>query len=447
MYLKLLQFESPEPISLVNGTFARFPEPMPESFALDVVKGLEGYALVPGRYGDVDRFVLRTPRGHTLKPYHAARRVKRKIDGKMHSFNVSNLLASVILKKDVTDNQYGILVGEDGLWVESNEDRLRLRDEMRSKISDLPRVDLSVVTRPKSDDIDVTGKGYVVDGGVVYFRGGNRLAVQSNGRVMMTDRNGKPFRVHIGRVLFAAYPTFYRVDSAHTEIDHIDGDHMNNHPGNFRPVTKHQNAALAHQTGERVRRPGPTSSYEQFKRVFGPMSPTTIDRMISTGALRRYKKTSFWVHKLGTVLRKRRNGTFIYADATVGRNDYVVTGGFCHHIMVMIAFGKYVKGKVVMHLNNDKEDNRLANLRMGTSAQNAHNPKAVTVLLPGQDPQSFPSAREAARSIGISLTTLQKNKERNSKRSGDPVYSTSKKRIKFAAIRDERTNSGTGSIN
>jgi len=433
MYLKLLQFESAEPISLTNGTFAKFPDPMPESFALDVVKELTGYALVPGRRDGVDRFVLRTPRGRTLTPHSQPRRVHRRIDGKTHSFNVSNLLASAILKKDVTDNQYGVLIDEDGLWIESSEDRLRLRDEVRSKISGLSRVDLTVVTRPNSDDIDVTGKGYVVDGGVVYRKGGNRLAVKSNGTCYMTDRNGKRFIVHIGRVLFTAYPTFYRVDSAHTEIDHIDGNHTNNDPGNFRPVTSQQNAALAHQTGTRVRRPGPTSSYEQFKRIFGPLSPTTIDRMISTGALRRYKKTSYWVHSLGTVLRKRRNGTFIYADAIVGRNDYVVSGRICHHVMVMIAFGKYVKGKVVMHLNDRKEDNRLANLRMGTSSENAHNPKAVTVHLPGQDPRSFPSARDAARSIGVDRRTLRKNRDKNSKRSGELIYSTSKG-IEFAAI-------------
>jgi len=446
MYLKLLQFESAEPISLVNGTFARFPDPMPESFALDVVKELSGYVLVPGRYGDVDRFVLRTPEGRTLKPQQQSRTVKRKIDGKTKHFNVSNLLASAILNKDVTDNEYGILVGEDGLWIESSEDRLRLRDEMQSKIASLPRVDLTVVTRPNSGNIDVTGKGHVVDGGVVYQKNGNRLAVKSNGVCQMTDRNGKKFGVHIGRVLFAAYPAFYRFDPAHTEIDHIDGNHTNNEPGNFRPVTKHQNRALAHRTGERVRRPGPTSSYEQFKRIFGPMSPTTIERMISTGALRRYKKTSYWVHSLGTVLRKRRNGTFIYADARVRRGGYVVTGGFCHHVMMMKAFGKYVKGKVVMHLNDRKDDNRLENLRMGTSSENAHNPKAVTVHLPGQDPQSFPSECEAARSIGVSQTTLNRNREQNSKRSGEPVYSTSKG-IKFAAIRDERTDSSAGSIN
>jgi len=405
---------------------------MPESFALDVVKGLEGYALVPGRRDGVDRFVLRTPKGRTLKPYTAARGVKRRIGGKTKAFNVSNLLASAILNKDVTDNEYGILVSEDGLWVESSEDRLRLRDEMRSKIASLPRVDLSVVTRPNSDDIDVTGKGYFVDGGAVYHKGGKPLRVGRGGKVFMTARNGKNLCVHIGRVLFTAYPDVYRFDSAHTEIDHIDGDHTNNHPGNFRPVTSQQNRALTHQTGTRVRRPGPTSSYEQFKRVFGPMSATTIERMISTGALRRYKKTSFWVHKLGTVLRKRRNGTFIYADATVGRDDYVVSGRIKHHIMVMKAFGKYVKGKVVMHLNDRKEDNRLANLRMGTSSENAHNSKAVTVHLPGQDPQSFPSECEAVRAIGIDRCTLQRNRERNTDRSGELVYSTSK-RIKFAA--------------
>jgi len=433
MYLKLLQFDSPEPISLTNGTFARFPEPMPESFALDMVKELTGYALVPGRYRDVDRFVLRTPKGRTLTPYQGARMVQRQIDGKTKAFNVTNLLASVILNKDVTDNQYGVLVDEKGLWIESSEDRLRLRDEMQSKIASLPRVDLNVVTRPNSENIDVTGKGYVVDGGVVYHKGGNPLRVGKDGKFKMTDRNGKRFKVHIGRVLFAAYPAFYRFDPAHTEIDHIDGIHTNNHPGNFRPVTSQQNMALAHQTGERTRCPGPTSSHEQFKRIFGPMSPTTIERMISTGALRRYKKTSFWVHSLGTVLRKYPNGTFIYADARVGRDDYVISGGFCHHVMVMIAFGKYVKGKVVMHLNNDKEDNRLENLRMGTSSENAHNSKAVTIHLPGQDPRSFPSECEAARTIGVCQPTLRKNREQNTDRSGELIYSTSKG-IEFAAV-------------
>jgi hypothetical protein len=432
MYLELLQFDSAEPISLVNGTFARFPDPMPESFALDVVKGLKGYALVPGRRDGVDRFVLRTPKGRTLKPHPATRRVQRKIDGKVHTFNVSNLLASAILKKDVTDNQYGVLVSEEGLWIESSEDRLRLRGEMRSKITSLPRVDLNVVTRPNSENIDVAGKGYYADSGVIYQKNGTPLRIGKDGKFHMTDRNGKQFCVHVGRVLFTAYPAFYLVDSAHTEIDHIDGDHWNNHPGNFRPVTSQQNAALAHRTGERTRRPGPTSSHEQFKRVFGTLSPTTIERMISTGALRRYKKTSYWVHKLGAVFRKHRNGTFIYADARVGRNDYVVSGGFCHHVMVMIAFGKYVKGKVVMHLNDRKEDNRLENLRMGTSAQNAHNPKAVTVHLPGQDPRSFPSGCDAARTIGVDRRTLNRNKERNTDRSGELIYSTSNG-IEFAA--------------
>ncbi|MFZ9156383.1 MAG: hypothetical protein ACO22A_08540, partial [Schleiferiaceae bacterium] len=77
----------------MNGTFARFPAPMPESFALDVVKGLEGYTLVPGRYRDVDRFVLRAPKGKVLKPNPKKRQVRCAIGGKMHYFNVTNLLA------------------------------------------------------------------------------------------------------------------------------------------------------------------------------------------------------------------------------------------------------------------------------------------------------------------------------------------------------------------
>jgi len=252
----------------------------------------------------------------------------------------------------------------------------------------------------------------------------------------MTDRNGKRFCVHIGRVLFTAYPAFYRVDPAHTEIDHIDGNRANNHPGNFRSVTSQQNSALAHQTGERTRRPGPNSSHERCKRKFGTLTPAMVEEMISTGALRRYKKTSYWVHKLGAVFRKYRNGTFTYADARVYEHGYVVSGGFYHHVMVMIAFGKYVKGKLVMHLNDRKDDNRLENLRMGTSSENAHNSKAVTVHLPGQDPQLFPSERDAARTIGVHPDTLRYNKKRNTDRSGDPVYSTSKG-IKFAAIQDD----------
>jgi hypothetical protein len=254
---------------------------------------------------------------------------------------------------------------------------------------------------------------------------------------MMTARNGKSLQVHIGRVLFTAYPDFYRVDPAHTEVDHIDGDHTNNEPGNYRPVTKHQNTALAHQTGTRMERPGPTSSHEQFKRIFGTLSPTTIERMISTGALRRYKKTSFWVHSLGVVLRKYRNGTFTYADAIVGGRKYVVSGGFCHHVMVMKAFGKYVKGKVVMHLNDRKEDNRLANLRMGTNAENAWRANPVTIHLPGQDPQSFPSEREAARTIGVGHRTLHCNSKRN-RESGELIYSTSNG-IEFAAVKPPLT--------
>ncbi len=453
MYRYLLQFGSADLISRTNGRFAAFTYPMPGSFALDVVKGLKGYALVPGRYRGVDRFVLRTPKGRVLAPCPQPRRVQCRIDGKLKYFNVCNLLASCILNEDVTDNEYGVLVDENGLWVESSEDRLRLRDELQEKIADLPRVDLGVITRPNSEDIDVTGK-YYVDGGVVYRKNGDRHRARKDGMFVMTDCNGKRFGVHVGRVMFTAYPRFYRFDPVHTEIDHIDGDHANNHPGNFRPVTKHQNAALAHRTGERMQRPGPNSSHEKFKRIVGKLSSEMIERMISAGDLRRYKHTSYWVHSLGVVFRKRRNGTFKYADARLWRDDYVDIGGVRQHIMVMKAFGKYVEGKLVMHLNDRKDDNRLSNLRMGTSSDNASVKNAVTIHRPGQDPRWFPSMCEAARTIGVDLSTLKNNRDRNTDRSRELVYSTSNG-IEFAAVcskagaanRDERPNSSAESIN
>ena len=38
--------------------------------------------------------------------------------------------------------------------------------------------------------------------------------------------------------------------------------------------------------------------------------------------------------------------------------------------MMMRAFGKYRNGLVVMHMDNDKENNALSNLQMGTNEEN-----------------------------------------------------------------------------
>jgi hypothetical protein len=116
---------------------------MPDSFSLDV-PGLLGYTLVPGHHNGVERFVLKTPGGGILIPSKHDRRVHAWINGKMKNFNVTTLLASSILDDDVTDNQYGALIDQAGIWIESATDRLALMERLREKCPTLPQVELTL---------------------------------------------------------------------------------------------------------------------------------------------------------------------------------------------------------------------------------------------------------------------------------------------------------------
>jgi len=325
------------------------------------------------------------------------------------------------------------------MWVESKQDRERLRDEREDLIEDLPQVELTTIHRPKSKPMDVTGQGYYVQGGKIYGKRGV-LAVGKNGRCRMHGtgpRGTTRFDVHVGWVLFIAYPEFYGFDAdVHKEVDHIDGDHENNAANNFRPVTHSQNCALRHQTGSRVERPGPDSSYEQCKRMFGTsLSKDTTDNMISDGYLKRYEKTRYWVHSFGTVFVRQRGGTFRYAAACVQRDGYVVSNGHLkHHLMVMKVFGDYIKGMVVMHGEDKKQDNRLENLSMGTAAENAqYCSMAMTVQNPDGTRQAFPSQVEAARVLDISVTALVTNRKRN-RDSPELCYSETREGVRFAVV-------------
>ena len=97
-----------------------------EEFPMDVADGLKGYKLATTTKNGVNRFALRTPAGRILKPMDHARSGPGQIDGVKKYFNVSNLLASYVLNKDVTDNEYGILLTADGMWIESAADRTTL---------------------------------------------------------------------------------------------------------------------------------------------------------------------------------------------------------------------------------------------------------------------------------------------------------------------------------
>jgi hypothetical protein len=408
-----------------------------------VVKVLEGkgYELVQKNHNGVWRFSVRTPYENTLTPHSQDRAIQCRVDGKKRYFNVMNLLASVLMGIDVTNNEYAILVVKGGMYVESKQDRERLRDEREDLIEDLPRVDLKIIHRPKSETMDVRGRGYYVKGGKIYDKDDKALAVDKrDGRCRMTGtgpRGTTQFHVHVGWVLFIAYPEFYGFDAdVHEEVDHIDGDYKNNAANNFRPVTTSQNCALSHRTGSRVERPGPASSYEKCKRMFGTsLSKEMTDRMIEAEELKRYEMTSYWVHRLGTVFVRQSDETFRYAAASVLRNGYVVSGGHRHHLMVMKVFGNYIEGMVVMHWKDKKQDNRLENLSMGTRAENAqYCSMAMTVQNLDGTRQSFPSQAEAARVLGIDVSSLVKNGKRNRK-SPELCYSETREGVKVAVVR------------
>ena len=260
----------------VGGHAIPFPTHF-EEFPMDVADGLKGYKLATTTKNGVNRFALRTPAGRILTPMDQDRMVQVQIDGVQKYYNVSNLLASYVLNKDVTDNEYGILLTDTGMWIESAADRTTLCTELKLKRNALPRVESDYIQRPDSSVIDVRGKGYYVERGVVYKKNGTPIHVSKTGYIYLTGAMGKQERVGLGWVLFAAYPDFYGYKHGiHTQMDHINGISTDNEAWNFRPMTVHQNAAVRHQTGSRSRRPSPKSSHERFKRKHPELTPRII---------------------------------------------------------------------------------------------------------------------------------------------------------------------------
>ena len=437
VFCDLLQHDpATQPIcSHVGGKFAPFPTQLRE-FPLDVVEELAGYKLASTTKNGVNRFALRTPGGKILEPMPRDRRVCAKIQGGQKYYNVANLLASYILNEDVTDNECGILIAAEGLWIESAADRMALCDRLRVECTNLPRVELERIPRPKSDEIDVRGKGYFVERGVVYQRNGTPIFVSKTGKIQLTGTRGKQEMVGLGWILFAAYPIFYGYrHGLHTQMDHINGVSTDNEAWNFRPVTVHQNVMVRHQTGSRSQRPAPDSSHEVFKRdETKRLTPDNISRWIADGSLRRCAETSYWVHRDGAVLLQRPS-RFVYASLCVNRCGYTYAHGDKVHVMMMKAFDKYVDGLLVMHLDDDKENNRLSNLRMGTKRDNAWRQHAVQIHIRRADgtvaTTTYRSECEAARAIGIERMSIRWNRKRQ--RPGSPLVFSTSRGITFAA--------------
>ena len=87
-----------------------------------------------------------------------------------------------------------------------------------------------------------------------------------------------------------------------------------------------------------------------------------------------------------------------------------------------------------MHLDNDKENNALSNLQMGTSEENADG-NAVQITIQHADgtevATTYRSESEAARRVGIHQPTVHKNRKRQ--RPDSPRKFSTSNGIKFAA--------------
>ena len=438
VFCELLQHDpATQPICPhVGGRFVQFPDNLDE-FPMGVVAELDEYKLATTTRNGANRFAFRNPDGRILEPTGKDRMVCVKIQGVNKYYNVANLLASYVLGKDVTDNEYGILIAANGLWIESAADRVALCARLKLECDTLPRVELERIPRPNSSEIDARGKGYYVERGVVYKKDGTPIFVSKRGDIYLTGAAGKQEIVGMGWILFAAYPDFYGYrHGLHTEQDHINGKSTDNAAWNFRPMTKHQNAAVRHRTGSRSQRPAPGSSHEVFKCAQAEgLTTANISEWTEDGFLRRYAETPYWLHRDGAVLLQRSTGSFDYASLRMGRDGYTHAGGDSVHIMMMKAFGMYADGLVVMHLDDQKENNRLSNLKMGTYEDNAAGKKAVQIHIQHADgtvtTATYRSECEAARRTGIPQPTIHRNRKRQ--RPGLPlVFSTSRGRV-FAA--------------
>lgn len=95
------------------------------------------------------------------------------------------------------------------------------------------------------------------------------------------------------------------------------------------------------------------------------------------------------------------------------------------HTLVAESFGLRKEGFQLDHINGDKKDNRLSNLRTVTRKQNFHNPstyykwcKPVIGTRPDGKQKRFPSMKNAALAIGVNLTQISsccRGKQKTSK--------------------------------
>ena len=97
------------------------------------------------------------------------------------------------------------------MWIESAADRTTLCTELKLKRNALPRVESDYIQRPDSSVIDVRGKGYYVERGVVYKKNGTPIQRLEDGTILPDRRDGETGKGRIGLGFVRRVPGFLRL--------------------------------------------------------------------------------------------------------------------------------------------------------------------------------------------------------------------------------------------
>jgi len=240
------------------------------------------------------------------------------------------------------------------------------------------------------------------------------LKPDSDGKVKLCRRDGTFASIYGYRAYMCTFKVYAR-ETDQTHVDHIDGNHLNNHPSNFRWASPSENAR-----------------YKFAKKA----KQKTLEKF--TGNLNTLKqfRDSGWYMGLdeGTdeyvIVRSSTNDKYRVGDFGVtSRHPYPVigVGNSLYKVHRVVAYVEEIISKyefenpktcgfVVMHIDNDKEDFRPEKLKRGTPGDNNmarhDNPetsgrKVVRQLdLNRVCIKEFPSITAAALDTGIHPDTI-----------------------------------------